>query len=35
MKKLWNSPMKKKGGRLLMGALAALAFFIGDLLCEQ
>ena len=28
MKKLWNSPMKKKGGRLLMGALAALAFLL-------
>lgn len=28
MKKLWNSPMKKKGGRLLVGALAALAFLL-------
>lgn len=28
MKKLWNSPMKKKGGRLLMGALAAIAFLL-------
>lgn len=28
MKKLWNSPMKKKGGRLLVGVLAALAFLL-------
>lgn len=28
MKKLWNSPMKKKGGQLLVGALAALVFLL-------
>lgn len=28
MKKLWNSPIKKKGGRLLVGALAALTFLL-------
>ena len=28
MKKLWNSPIKKKGGRLLVGALATLAFLL-------
>ena len=28
MKKLWNSPMKRKGGQLLIGVLAALAFIL-------
>ena len=28
MKKIWTSPMKRKGGQLLIGVLAALAFIL-------